>query len=143
MFLPIKKFNEPNTWLIIERIKKNFPDIRLSIPRVNVATNDLEHIYLDEQSLQLSKWEIPEQIAGTKTEALHIDMILVPMLIFDQHGQRIGYGKGFYDRFLATSPPSCKKIGLSFFPPVEKIEINEHDQRLDLVVTPDQVFSFK
>lgn len=142
LFLPIKKFNEPNTWLIIERIKKDFPDIKLSIPRVNAATNDLEHVYLEEQLLQLSNWEIPEQIAGTKTEALHIDMILVPMLIFDKHGQRVGYGKGFYDRFLARCSPSCKKIGLSFFAPVDKIETNEHDQPLDLVITPKRIYSF-
>jgi len=143
VFLPIKKFNEPNTWLIIERLKKDFPHIRLSIPRVNAATNDLEHVYLDEQNLKLSNWAILEQSVGDQTETLDIDMVLVPMLIFDQHGQRIGYGKGFYDRFLSVCSPSCKRIGLSFFPPVEEIETNEHDQPLDLVVTPEQVYSFE
>jgi len=143
VFLPIKKFNEPNTWLIIERLKKDFPHIRLSIPRVNAATNDLEHVYLDEQNLKLSNWAIPEQSVGDQTETLDIDMVLVPMLIFDQHGQRIGYGKGFYDRFLSICSPSCKRVGLSFFPPVEEIEKNEHDQPLDLVVTPEQVYSFE
>ena len=143
LFLPIKKFNEPNTWLIVERLKKDFPHIKLSIPRVNTATNDLEHVYLDEKNLKLSNWAILEQNGGDQTQALDIDMVLVPMLIFDLHGQRIGYGKGFYDRFLSICSPSCKRVGLSFFPPVEEIETNEHDQPLDLVVTPEQVYSFE
>ena len=143
LFLPIKKFNEPNTWLIIERLKKDFPHIKISIPRVNAATNDLEHVYLDEQNLKLSNWAILEQSIGDQTQTLDIDMVLVPMLIFDHHGQRVGYGKGFYDRFLSICSPSCKRVGLSFFPPVEKIETNEHDQPLDLVVTPEQAYSFE
>lgn len=143
LFLPIKKFNEPNTWLMVDRLKKNYPQVKLSIPRVNAATGGLEHVYLDEQLLQLSNWEIPEQRRGIETKTPHIDMVLVPMLIFDQQGQRVGYGKGFYDRFLAACAPSCKKIGLCFFPPVEKIETNEHDQALDVVITPERVYSFE
>lgn len=144
LFLPIKKFNEPNTWLIVERLKKEFPHIKLSVPKVKAGSNDLEHFYLEHsQQFQLSDWEIPEPDFGNLTDIAHMDMILVPLLIFDRRGHRVGYGKGFYDKFLSTASPNCKKVGLSFFPPVDTIEINEHDQPLDIVVTSEGVYFFK
>lgn len=142
-FLPIKKFKEPDTWLIIDHLKKEFPEIRISVPKVSAQSNDLEHFYIEENiPLHLSNWGIPEPPVGTKTDLFHIDMILVPLLAFDTAGHRVGYGKGFYDKFLSALPSDCKKIGLSFFPPAKSIEINEHDQALNIVVTPDQVFTF-
>ena len=63
-----------------------------------------------------------------------IDMVLVPGLCFDGDGHRVGYGKGFYDRFLKTCRPDCIKIGLSYFEPVESIDdVHEGDVRLDFV----------
>lgn len=142
-FLPIKKFKEPDTWLIINRIKKEFPAIRLSVPKVSGQANDLEHFYIEDmQELPINDWGIPEPDFGATTLLAHIDMVLVPLLAFDIVGNRVGYGKGFYDKFLSTCSPECKKIGLSFFPPVESIDVNEHDQPLDIVITPDRIFIF-
>jgi 5-formyltetrahydrofolate cyclo-ligase len=142
-FLPIKKFKEPDTWIIIERLKGEFSDIKISIPKVTGQSNDLEHFYLEEEHiLELSDWGIPEIHVGAATQVTDIEMVLVPLLAFDRSGHRVGYGKGFYDKFLTACSPACKKIGLSFFPAAEDIEINQHDQPLTAAVTPDAIFTF-
>ena len=70
-------------------------------------------------------------------------MVLVPLLACDRAGHRVGYGKGFYDRFLAACRPDCRKIGLSYFRPVEAIvDVYDGDVRLDRVITPDGVIQF-
>jgi 5-formyltetrahydrofolate cyclo-ligase len=143
-FLPIEKKNEPNTWLIIDRIKKDFPKIRISIPRVNNQTGLLESFYFENKE-QLNKniWGILEPKQGMPTEPSDIDTILIPLLAFDLDGHRAGYGKGFYDKFLKTCSSSSKRIGISLFPPVDKIDnVNDFDEKLNFVITPEEVFKF-
>ena len=141
-FLPIEKNREVNTWLIIDRLKKEFPDVRISVPRMNNQTAELEHYYLDDRcQLELNTWEIPEPVKGVPTPVEKIDAVLVPLLAFDRQGHRLGYGRGFYDRFLATCRPDCTKIGLSFFDMEERIEgIDDKDISLDMIITPESVF---
>ena len=70
-------------------------------------------------------------------------MVFVPLLAYDKQGNRVGYGKGFYDNFLSKCKPETIKIGLSFFPPEEKIkDVSESDVKLDFCVTPEEVFRF-
>ena len=143
-FLPIKKNKEPDTWLIIDRIKTKFPNIRLSLPKVNHETGELVNFYWEgtDQIIE-NKWGISEPRQGTVIPPDKIDMVLVPLLVFDQEGNRIGYGKGYYDRFLSLCRKDCKKIGISFFPPVELISSKEdHDQKLDSVITPERSYEF-
>jgi len=72
-----------------------------------------------------------------------IDIALVPLLCFDLIGHRVGYGGGYYDKFLAACRPDCKKVGLSVFDPVESIsDIEPHDVRLDFAITPDRLWKF-
>lgn len=143
-FLPIKKNNEPDTFVIIERIRREYPTIQLSIPKVNNENGLLENFYWEgPDQLKQNKWGIPEPRYGISTPSEKIDMVLVPLLAFDQQGHRVGYGKGFYDQFLATCRKDCKKIGVSFFQPVALISTSEeHDQRLDQVITPEKNFQF-
>lgn len=142
-FLPIIRTREVNTWLIVERLKKDFPQIEISVPRINNQTSKLEHYFLESrEQLKNNTWEIPEPVHGVPTRTDKIDAVLVPLLAFDKKGHRLGYGRGFYDRFLAECRPDCLKIGLSFFEPEEKIDgINDKDIALDLIVTPDKVVS--
>ena len=141
-FLPIEKNREVNTWLIIDRIRKDFPQVRISVPKINNQTSELEHYYFeDKDQLETNTWEIPEPIKGVPTPIEKIDAVLVPLLAFDRQGHRLGYGRGFYDRFLANCRPHCMKIGLTFFEMEEKIEgIGEKDIPLDMVITPESVF---
>jgi 5-formyltetrahydrofolate cyclo-ligase len=143
IFLPIEKKREPNTWLIIDRIKREFPHIRISVPKVKY-NGALENLFFEApDQLTVNAWGIAEPVNGIPTETKKIDMVLVPLLAFDSNGERVGYGKGFYDKFLETVRPDCKRVGISLFPPLEEIEdVNEFDIPLDLCITPHEVFSF-
>jgi 5-formyltetrahydrofolate cyclo-ligase len=144
LFLPIEKQREPNTWLIIDRIRREFPNVRLAIPRVNPDSGTLDNFFFEGlHQLTTNVWGIPEPKQGIPTPTENIDMVLVPMLTFDREGHRVGYGKGFYDKLLAECSPRCKAIGLSLFGPVEKIiDTASHDFPLHQVVTPNGVFTF-
>ena len=103
----------------------------------------LTHFLLtDSTALQLNAYGIPEPIEGIEVAVEKLDVVFVPLLAFDHHGNRVGYGQGFYDRFLKQCRPDAIKIGLSFFDPLDSIETNENDVRLDMVVTPNQVYNF-
>ncbi len=143
-FLTIEKNREPNTWLIIDRIKKEFPQIKISIPRINNQTGGLENFYFESHDqLRQNILGIPEPQQGIPTESKDIDLIFVPLLAFDATGHRVGYGKGFYDKFLQTCHDKCKKVGLSLFPPLDSIDdVNNHDQKLDLAITPYKIHQF-
>lgn len=141
-FLPIVSKNEPDTWLIIEKLQKEFPQVRISIPKVN--KHHLLNFYFDGQvELKKNQWNILEPVSGEQTSIATIDLVLVPLLAFDSKGNRVGYGKGFYDRFLSECKASCMKIGLSFFGPTEQlIRVDPFDVQLNTVITPVQVFQF-
>ena len=143
-FLPLAKNREPDTWMIIDRIRREFPHIRISVPRVNESTLTLDNYYFEGlHQLEQNKWGIPEPRQGIPTDPEKIDLVLVPLLMFDDQGHRVGYGKGFYDKFLTTCRPDCQRIGISFFPPVERIEgINVFDMPLHGCVTPATYYSF-
>ncbi len=141
-FLPIEKNKEPDTWLIIDKIKKEFPAVRISIPRVR--NNKLENFFFEGMhQLEKNKWEIPEPKAGISTAVENIDLVFVPLLAFDDNGNRVGYGKGFYDTFLKECRPTCKKVGLAFFEPVDSIDdTKEFDVPLTHCITPEKIYIF-
>lgn len=143
-FIPLEKNNEPNSWLLIDRIRREFPHIRMVIPRVQASTGTLENLFFEGlHQLQANNWGILEPKQGVPAEPSIIDMVLVPLLVIDQHGQRVGYGKGFYDRFLAECRPTCKKVGLSLFDPIDEVnDTDEWDVPLDACVTPNGVRVF-
>ena len=66
----------------------------------------------------------------------------MPLLTYDLQGNRIGYGKGYYDRFLAQCDSECCFIGLSFFPPEERIPTEKTDIKLQYCITPEKIYSF-
>jgi 5-formyltetrahydrofolate cyclo-ligase len=137
IYLPIQKKKEPDTWQIIDRIRREFPHVRLVMPRV---TDDgiLEHLYFEGlHQLKENAWGIQEPQQGVPADPALIDMVIVPLLAVDTEGNRVGYGKGFYDRFLKECKPSCQKMGLSYFEPVDQIEdMQVFDVKLDSVLTP-------
>ena len=71
-----------------------------------------------------------------------IDVIFIPLVAYDLIGNRVGYGKGFYDKFLRNQNNKILRVGLSFFNPEKRIKIDEHDENLDFCVTPNRIFSF-
>lgn len=145
-FLPIARQNEVDTWPIIRRIRQNFPNVEVAVPVTDTTVNQLIHFMLTpETPLVENRWGIPEPDSGSCSAigSEQIDVVLVPLLAFDKQGHRVGYGKGYYDRFLAECRPDCLKVGLSLFEPVEQIADTEPtDMLLDACVTPERVYFF-
>lgn len=139
-FLPIVRQNEVNTWPIIQRLRRDYQRIRIAVSATDMATNRLLHYLLTPSTpLAENRWGVPEPTGDDllRINSLEIDLVLIPLLVFDRHGHRVGYGKGYYDRFLATCRPDCLKIGLSLFGPVEQIDdIELTDVRLDGCIIP-------
>lgn len=142
VFLPIIKNNEVNTWAIIERLRLEHPEVRVVVPVTDAAQNVLTHHRLTEESVLVENaWGIPEPKDAQIIHANEVDLVLLPLLAFDRQGHRVGYGKGFYDRFLADCRPDVVKVGLSLEPPVERIaDPNEYDVPLDYAITPEGVW---
>jgi 5-formyltetrahydrofolate cyclo-ligase len=140
-FVPIEKFNEIDTSYIFHGIWKQFPQIQTVVPRVDFDRGEMDSVrYTAETELEQNRWNIHEPSHDESVEAELIDMVLTPGLAYDRSGHRIGYGKGFYDRFLDLCRPDCVKVGLSYFEPVGEIEdTHEGDVRLDHIVTPEHV----
>ncbi|PSR56048.1 5-formyltetrahydrofolate cyclo-ligase [Adhaeribacter arboris] len=142
-FLPIASKNEVNTWFIIERLRADFPRITLAVPVTDTQT--LSHYLLSsETKLLLNQWGIPEPNGAEPVTPQDLDLVLVPLLAFDEKGHRVGYGKGYYDRFLAECRPDTVTVGLSLEEePVLLIsDVDEKDISLQFITTPSKVYQF-
>ncbi|RNI28763.1 5-formyltetrahydrofolate cyclo-ligase [Rufibacter latericius] len=142
-FLPIQQLQEVNTWHIVRQLWQH--NVQVAVPVANPKDFSMAHfLTTPETQLQESKWGIPEPVNALPIPESEIDIVLIPLLTFDLQGHRVGYGKGFYDRFLALLPQMSQKLGLSLEPPVEIIDdVSATDLTLDAVITPDQVWTFK
>jgi len=136
VFLPIEKQKEINTYPIIQFLQKQ--QKTLVVSKSCFKTSTLEHFIFDSQTvLETNKYGIPEPINAKKIAVKEIDLVFVPMLISDEKNYRVGYGKGFYDRFLSECKVDVKTIGLNFFTPITNIEdVNSYDIPLDKVIYP-------
>ncbi len=142
IFLPMPQ--EINTWLIIQEIFQNYPAISVITSISNLTTYTMESYYLAANTqLAINKWGISEPVNARKCSDNEINMILLPLLGFDKQGFRVGYGKGFYDRFLLKCHQDIIKIGLSRFEPVDTIDdINEYDIKMDFCVMAEHNWVF-
>jgi 5-formyltetrahydrofolate cyclo-ligase len=141
-FIAIDKFNEIDTTVIFQRLWRDFSQVTTLVPRVNFESGEIENLlFTPGTELVRNVWEIHEPAHDEYGETPLIDMVLAPLLCFDRRGYRVGYGKGFYDKFLSKCRPDCLKIGLGYFPPVREIvDTGDHDVKLDLFVTPDKTY---
>jgi 5-formyltetrahydrofolate cyclo-ligase len=140
-FIPVPDKREPDTWLIIDRLRREYPHIHIAVPRI--AGKDLQHVLLQNTAqLRVNQWGIAEPVAGTEIPARAVDMVLVPLLAFDIRGHRVGYGKGYYDRFLNACRPDTARVGVSLFGPLQAVPHAAHDVPLTACVTPDAYYQF-
>ena len=144
LFLTIHKRKEPDTFLIRDWLKANHPQIKLVVPKTNFADNTMQSFADDGYlKLEVNNFGIPEPLTGNEIDPREIDLILVPLLAFDKQGYRVGYGKGFYDRFITTCKPGVQVVGLSLFEPVDEIQgLNEFDMPLTACITPEHTWQF-
>ncbi len=150
-FLPILKNKEPDTYTILNTLLKDFTaDIYIS---KSLENGELLHFPFEaDKTYALNRWGIPEPETtedGLSSETFFDTfkkediLVLVPLLAFDSLGNRIGYGKGYYDRFLQYSTPKTLKVGLSLLEAYEPIDdASERDIALDFCITPTRVWKW-
>lgn len=136
LFLSLTKFKEIDTQPIINFLRTR--NIKIVVSKSNLKNSTLSHYYLEEETvLELNKFGVPEPVNAVKVDEQKLDLIFVPMLISDELNYRVGYGKGFYDRFLLKCKEDAKFIGLNFFKPIYQIEdSNDFDVPLHQVIYP-------
>jgi len=142
IFLPILKHKEPDTFLIIAWLQTNHPEIEIVVPKADFASSLMSHYsFKDKQDLVNNHYHIPEPQNSEPFKGIP-DMVIVPLLAFDIKGFRVGYGKGFYDRFLQNI--QTQKIGLSFFDALAEInDVHLNDIKLDKCITPNGIINFE
>ena len=144
LFLTIHNRKEPDTFIIRDWLKTSYPQIKLVLPKTDFTDHSMQS-YTDDADLELAinAFGLTEPIAGNEADANEIDLVLLPLLAFDKQGCRVGYGKGFYDRFIATCKPNVQLVGLSFFDPADKIDdLDEFDKKMTACITPTGVIRF-
>ena len=142
LFLPIESQKEVNTEYILQVLAGKDKNIVLS--KSDFSTREMTHFLLtDNTTIKKNAYDIPEPIDGLEVPVSKIDVVFVPLLAFDEKGNRVGYGKGFYDKFLAECKPEILKIGVSFFESEKVIsDVLNTDIQLDLCITPTKVYNF-
>jgi 5-formyltetrahydrofolate cyclo-ligase len=152
--LPIWKYSFFHVFLTIETLKEVITDPIISIllgkdkhvvvSKSDFKTRSMSHVLLQDNTvLKPNSWNIPEPENGISIHDKQIEVVFVPLIAFDEKGNRVGYGKGFYDGFLKNCSKDTIKIGLSFFEAETVIfDVESHDIPLDFCVTPNKVYTF-
>ncbi|GAA5036296.1 5-formyltetrahydrofolate cyclo-ligase [Marivirga lumbricoides] len=144
IFLPITSQKEPDTFPFIYHLWENHPEINVITSISDLKTPEMQHYRIDKQIvIQPNKWGIPEPRNASLFPIERIDCVLVPMIVGSKTGHRIGYGKGYYDRFLQKCSSSTFFLGISLSPLLEgNIYADKHDQKMNATVTPFQMHPF-
>jgi 5-formyltetrahydrofolate cyclo-ligase len=143
-YYPVEEKQEINSFIITDFLHFKNPSLQVAYPRMNTADNNMEALICHpDTAFHTNGYGITEPVGGEILLPSEIELVIVPLLAFDLQGTRVGYGKGYYDRFLKDCDPGCLKVGLSYFEPLERIDdADDFDVPLDLCITPQQVYVF-
>ncbi|MGB8190918.1 MAG: 5-formyltetrahydrofolate cyclo-ligase [Chitinophagaceae bacterium] len=143
-YWPIPAHQEVNTLPVADYVQFRIPGLQLAYPKTNYGQVSMDAIAVnDETAFEVSAHGIAEPQQGEVIPPPELDMIFVPMLAYDKNGYRVGYGKGFYDRYLQQCSSDVIKIGFSYFAPEPLIsDVNEFDIPLNFAITPESIYEF-
>lgn len=135
---------EPNTHLFSGYLRHSIPGLNITYPVTEFSDCSMQALQINEDTVYYTnQYGLTEPKEGIIIAPQQIDLVFVPLLICDEEGYRVGYGKGFYDRYLACCRQDVIKIGFCYFKPVEKIDdIQSFDIPLDYCITPESVYEF-
>ena len=138
-----QKANPPNNDDSLSPRSLNNKKKKVLIPKSDFNNTTMKSFLLNDNTvLKKNNYGITEPINNEEFLG-RIDVIFIPLVAYDLIGNRVGYGKGFYDKFLRNQNNKILRVGLSFFNPEKRIKIDEHDENLDFCVTPNRIFSFQ
>lgn len=143
-YLPMEDLNEPNTFIFSSFLNYQIPELQIAYPKVDFESNTMQAIAINDDTVYVSnKFGTDEPKDGKLIKPLDVDIVFVPLLVCDMQGYRVGYGKGFYDKYLAQCKDEAIFIGLNYFEPLDKIEdVDEFDIPLNYCITPHNIYEF-
>lgn len=134
-FLSMESQKEVNTWGLFEHLLLS-KEHNVYVPKTQKKPVLTHHLMHSQTELSVNKWGIAEPTNKRTAAASTFDLVIVPLICFDKKGYRIGYGGGFYDKFLAECRPNCLKLGVSLAPPLDNMNYTEpHDIPLNMVLS--------
>lgn len=135
--------NEVSTDKMIERAISDKKIVGLPVVNEENKTmsvkqaNCLDDLKVKCLGVRQPAWELPD------IDPARLDLVIIPGCCFDKKGYRLGYGGGYYDRFLSTLDNKAVKAGLAFESQVlDCLLVEYHDQKLDILITEKKVYSF-
>ena len=139
VFLPIAKNNEPNTWPVIEQLVE--AGVTVVVSATDFERQIMTHYTYNESLIfENDRFGIPTPVNGEQADTSTIDAVIIPLLAADKKGNRIGYGKGYYDRLLTEMQSNLLKVGVNLGPTFDHFTFAEpHDISLDYLITPFEV----
>lgn len=117
---------------------------QITVPVSNYEDCSIKAARFDSDTqIQKDQYGIPEPITPLFINEKDINLIVIPLLVADKKGFRVGYGKGMYDRFIPSCNQKAIKVGLSLFPTIDEIQgTDNYDQKLDYLITPEEIVQF-
>lgn len=143
-FWPMEDRGEMNTHLFTRYLSHLIPGLQVCYPVTDPSSNAMRSVLVDDQTnLEENSYGIVEPVDGVEVSPQNIDLVLTPLFAFDNRGFRVGYGKGYYDRFFKRCKNDVLKVGLSYFDVVERIsDTDQFDVPLNYCITPGKVYEF-
>lgn len=143
-YFPMAANKEPNTLACTNYLRYMIPGLVIAYPVCNFENNTMQAIIIDENTVyKAGEYGIMQPTNGKALEHEQTDLVFVPMIVCDKRGFRVGYGKGFYDRYLSKCRSDVQLWGFSFFEPVENItDTNHYDIPLTHCITPYNIYEF-
>jgi 5-formyltetrahydrofolate cyclo-ligase len=143
LFLTIEEKKEVETEFILQVLAGYDKEIVVSKCDFE-SCGMINYLLTDNTKFQKNEYNIYEPVDGIEVPNNKIEVVFVPLLAFDKRGNRVGYGKGFYDKFLSSCNKDVIKVGVSFFEAEDTIDgVFEGDIRLDYCVTPTTNYEFR
>ncbi len=140
IFIPISARKEIDTQIFIQYFLAQ--NIRVYVPKI-VADQLINIEIFKDTVFETNSWGISEPVSNEDSVENYFHYVITPLLYCDRKGNRVGYGKGFYDGLFQSISPETKKIGVNYFDPDEYVDdVWENDIPLDYLVTPAEVLSF-
>jgi 5-formyltetrahydrofolate cyclo-ligase len=117
--------------------------LQIALPKLQDNTTMQAIAINNDTKLAENRFNIMEPVSNEVISPQLIDVVFIPLLAFDTKGYRVGYGKGYYDRYLAQCAQDVVKIGFSWFEALDAIDdINDYDVPLNYCITPTRVYEF-
>jgi 5-formyltetrahydrofolate cyclo-ligase len=142
LFLTIEEQKEVDTEFVLQILAGK--DKEIVVAKSDFDTLAMTHFLLtDNTKFKKNDYNIYEPVDGIEVPPTKLDVVFVPLLAYDVNGNRVGYGKGFYDKFLSQCKEEVVKVGLSFFEPETTItDVSPNDIQLDYCITPETIHKF-